>query len=245
MHVRPRVVLAGGLGSRLLPLTKVTNKHLLPVYDQPMVFYPMQTLIKAGIDEILIAIPSATGSHIRKIVERCEALKVRFKILPAVGDLIAGRVSIRQFREVQIEDLLGREHIQLDVQRVGGEIAGSTVLITGAAGSIGSELCHQISRLAYCHSASAPVAPLRRLAQMNSILPVHSWSSFSHCARFSSSRGGSWPAIGITLVMFTHWSPIRSTHFIRCRRAEISRRSPARYTDRASSAASGARSTPA
>lgn len=96
------------------------------------------------IDEILIAIPSATGSQIRRIVEQCEALKVGFKILPTVGDLIAGRVSIRQFREVQIEDLLGREHVQLDVDRLASEIAGRPILITGAGGSIGSELARQV-----------------------------------------------------------------------------------------------------
>ena len=96
------------------------------------------------VDEILIAIPTATGRQIRSIVERCQACEVRFKVLPATGDLIDGRVAVRHFREVEIEDLLGREHVQLDVSRIGQEIAGRTVLITGAGGSIGSELARQV-----------------------------------------------------------------------------------------------------
>lgn len=98
------------------------------------------------IDEILIALPSATGRQIRRIVERCEESGVRFKVLPAAADLIDGRISVRQFRDVEIEDLLGREHVQLDATRLGEEIAGRSVLITGAGGSIGSELARQVLR---------------------------------------------------------------------------------------------------
>ena len=98
------------------------------------------------VDQVLVAIPSATGAELRRIVERCEATHVRFKVLPAVGDLIAGKVSVRQFREVQIEDLLGREHVRLDASKIGAEIAGRSVLITGAGGSIGSELARQVAR---------------------------------------------------------------------------------------------------
>lgn len=98
------------------------------------------------VDEILVAIPTASGESLRRIVERCEAGNVRFKVLPAVADLIAGKVSVRQFREVQIEDLLGREHVEIDVSQIGAEITGRSVLITGAGGSIGSELARQIAR---------------------------------------------------------------------------------------------------
>ena len=104
----------------------------------------LATQLEVG--EVLVAIPSATGVELRRIVERCEALNVRFKVLPAVGDLIAGKVSVHQFREVQIEDLLGREHVRLDVSKIGAEIAGRSVLITGAGGSIGSELARQVAR---------------------------------------------------------------------------------------------------
>lgn len=98
------------------------------------------------VDEILIAIPSATGSQVRRMVESCEGCGVPFKVLPAAADLIDGRISVKHFREVQIEDLLGRENVHLDGSRIGEEIAGRTVLITGAGGSIGSELARQVTR---------------------------------------------------------------------------------------------------
>ncbi len=95
------------------------------------------------IEEVLIAIPSATGRQLQRILDRCASTDLRFKVLPAAGDLIAGRVSVQQFREVEIEDLLGREPVELDLSQIGRQIGGKTVLITGAAGSIGSELARQ------------------------------------------------------------------------------------------------------
>lgn len=101
---------------------------------------------RRGIEEILIAVPSATGKQIGRIVELCEDLEVRMKVLPAVGDLIAGKVTVQQFREVQIEDLLGRDHVQLDLETIAADVTGQSVLITGAGGSIGSELARQVHR---------------------------------------------------------------------------------------------------
>ena len=98
------------------------------------------------IQEIIIAIPSASGKEMRAIVERCETLKISFKTLPGVGDLIDGRVSIQQVRDVALDDLLGREPIRLEVERIRAFIEGRRVLVTGAAGSIGSEICRQVSR---------------------------------------------------------------------------------------------------
>ena len=82
----------------------------------------------------------------RAIVERCETLQISFKTLPGVGDLIDGRVSIQQVRDVALDDLLGREPIRLEVERIRAFIEGRRVLVTGAAGSIGSEICRQVSR---------------------------------------------------------------------------------------------------
>lgn len=93
--------------------------------------------------EVLIAIPSATGEAIRRIVNVCKRADVRFKTLPFVGDLIDGNVSISQVRDVAIEDLLGREAAKLDMALISGELAGRVIMITGAAGSIGSELVRQ------------------------------------------------------------------------------------------------------
>jgi len=99
---------------------------------------------KRNIQEILIAIPSARGETIRKIVEKCRASGVSFKILPGLGDLLDENVSISQIREIDENDLLGREPVDLDVQTVSREIQGKRILVTGAGGSIGSELCRQI-----------------------------------------------------------------------------------------------------
>jgi FlaA1/EpsC-like NDP-sugar epimerase len=95
-------------------------------------------------DEALIAVPSATGAQMRRFVEICNRAKISFRTVPALKDIIAGQVAVSQLREVSLEDLLGREPVQIDLEAVRREIAGRTVLVTGAAGSIGSELSRQI-----------------------------------------------------------------------------------------------------
>jgi FlaA1/EpsC-like NDP-sugar epimerase len=95
-------------------------------------------------EEILIAVPSATGEQMRRFIEICHRTKVASRTVPALRDIINGQVSIRQIREVRIEDLLGREPVEIDLESVRRELEGKTVLVTGAAGSIGSELCRQI-----------------------------------------------------------------------------------------------------
>ena len=98
-------------------------------------------------DEVLIAVPSATGAQMSMFVELCNRAKISFRTVPALKDIIAGQVAVSQLREVSLEDLLGREPVQIDLESVRREIIGRTVLVTGAAGSIGLELCHQV--LAY------------------------------------------------------------------------------------------------
>src|SRR5712691_6896406 len=95
-------------------------------------------------DEALIAVPSATGAQMRRFVDICNRAKISFRTMPALKDIIAGEVIVSQLREVSLEDLLGREPVQIDLESVRKEIAGRTVEVTGAAGSIGSELCRQI-----------------------------------------------------------------------------------------------------
>jgi FlaA1/EpsC-like NDP-sugar epimerase len=99
------------------------------------------------IDEIIIAIPSASASKVRHIVEHCKESAARFRILPAVGELIDGKASVSVLRNVNIEDLLGRDPVKLDVELLRREITGKTVMVTGAAGSIGAELCRQVGKL--------------------------------------------------------------------------------------------------
>jgi FlaA1/EpsC-like NDP-sugar epimerase len=96
------------------------------------------------IDEVFIAIPTATGRQVRRIVETCEKAGVEFKTLPGMGEIIEGRVSVNQLREVRYADLLGREPVELETEAISEILRGKQVLVTGAGGSIGSELCRQI-----------------------------------------------------------------------------------------------------
>ena len=96
------------------------------------------------VDQVIIAIPSAPPSEIRRIVEVCREAEVETRILPGLFELIDGRVSVNQLRTVSLEDLLGRERVELDTASIAQYIEGKTVLVTGAGGSIGSELCRQI-----------------------------------------------------------------------------------------------------
>jgi FlaA1/EpsC-like NDP-sugar epimerase len=99
-----------------------------------------------SIDEILIAMPSATRAQIRRVVDLCEGTNLRFKTLPAISDLIAGRAQVQQIRDVDINDLLGRAPVTLDADQIGAFVVNRVVMVTGAGGSIGSEMCRQLAR---------------------------------------------------------------------------------------------------
>lgn len=96
--------------------------------------------------EIVIAMPSVKGSIIRDIADKCKQTGCKVKVLPGIYELIDGKVSMQQLRNIDIEDLLRRDSIKLDMQAISDYIEGKTVLVTGAGGSIGSELCRQISK---------------------------------------------------------------------------------------------------
>ena len=99
-------------------------------------------------DEVLIAIPSAPGSVRAKVVDMARAESIPIKTLPGLHELISGDVNLAvQIRPVQVEDVLGREPVQMELAQAGAYIAGQIVLVTGAGGSIGSELCRQIARV--------------------------------------------------------------------------------------------------
>ena len=101
---------------------------------------------RARIDETLIAISSASSKQMRTIVAHCKESGIAFKTVPGMGELIDGRVTINAIREVTYRDLLGRETVMLDEEQIGSHIKGRRVMVTGAGGSIGSELCRQICR---------------------------------------------------------------------------------------------------
>jgi FlaA1/EpsC-like NDP-sugar epimerase len=95
-------------------------------------------------EEILIAVPSLSSSKMRDIVSHCEEIGIPFKILPRMGELINGKVTVKAIRDISYKDLLGREVVKLDEDQIGEYLKGKRVLITGAGGSIGSELCRQV-----------------------------------------------------------------------------------------------------
>lgn len=106
-----------------------------------------QIVKQLGIEMILIAMPSASVGQIRRVVEICENAGVPFRTLPRTQDIVSGRIGLKDLRDVHIEDLLGRDPVNLDWQAITHGIRGKVVLVTGGGGSIGSELCRQIARL--------------------------------------------------------------------------------------------------
>ncbi|MGI6707052.1 MAG: polysaccharide biosynthesis protein [Clostridia bacterium] len=106
-----------------------------------------QVVERFRIDQIVIAIPSASEKDINEIISICKRTKCKLKTLPGVFELLNGNVTVNQIRDVQIEDLLGRKPVKLDIHNIKGFISNKTILVTGGGGSIGSELCRQIARL--------------------------------------------------------------------------------------------------
>lgn len=100
---------------------------------------------KYGVQEIFIAIPNLPGARKKAILELCKNTGCKIKILPSMAQIVNEEVSVSNFREVEIEDLLGREPVKTNLDEVMGYIAGKVVLVTGGGGSIGSELCRQIA----------------------------------------------------------------------------------------------------
>src|SRR3954453_14939842 len=125
------------------------NKHKLQIFgievkgdskDIPRI------VEECKIDNIVIAIPSLQKQEMKKIYEECAKTKAKTKIMPMIEDLVTGKISVNQIRDVEVEDLLGREPIELDMSSISNKLTGKAVLVTGAGGSIGSEICRQIAR---------------------------------------------------------------------------------------------------
>lgn len=98
------------------------------------------------VDQVLFAIPSASGKILRPLVDQCRDLNVKARLLPAINQMIGGQVLVNQIRDIQIEDLLQREPAMVDLAEIAGYITNRTVMVTGAGGTIGSELCRQVAR---------------------------------------------------------------------------------------------------
>jgi FlaA1/EpsC-like NDP-sugar epimerase len=105
-----------------------------------------ECVARTGAREVLIAIPSADRDQMNRVVDICRESGVSFKTLPGLGEIISDKVSIKAIRDVSYQDLLGRPPVRLELEKIEEVLAGRTVLVTGAGGSIGSELCRQILR---------------------------------------------------------------------------------------------------
>src|SRR5699024_5150795 len=162
---RTLIVGAGSAGSMIARQmqTNHDNDELLPVAfvdddlsKQKMQIYEVPVLGKVkditaivekqAIEHIVIAIPSLENEHLNKIVEACNQTKIKVQMIPKIEDIMTGKISVSHLKNVEVEDLLGREPVELDINRISDYVTKNTVLVTGAGGSIGSEICRQLMR---------------------------------------------------------------------------------------------------
>jgi FlaA1/EpsC-like NDP-sugar epimerase len=162
-NIKRTLIIGAGAGGRMVARQLLNNyeielKPVAFIDDDPLKYkldilgirvvgdssYIEETVEKFQIDNIIIAIPSLKKKELNRIFDECAKTKAKTQIIPKLEDLMTGKVSVNQFREVQVEDLLGREPVELDINSISEVVSGRTVLVTGAGGSIGSEICRQI-----------------------------------------------------------------------------------------------------
>ncbi|OUM95713.1 MAG: hypothetical protein A9Z00_11125 [Thermobacillus sp. ZCTH02-B1] len=139
-------------GSELRPVAFVDDdpaKHKLDILGLPVLggIDRIETIAREmNIENIVIAIPSLGKKALNRIFEECAKTKAKTQIMPKLEDLASGRVSVSALRDVEVEDLLGREPVELDIDSISEYVTGRTILVTGAGGSIGSEICRQVAK---------------------------------------------------------------------------------------------------
>ena len=140
--------------SNLRPIAFVdddVNKQRMEMYNVPVVGKVKDIpdiVASMDIAHIVIAIPSLQNGELRTIVDYCKKTRVKVQMIPKIEDLMTGRVSVSNLKNVDVEDLLGRQPVKLDISSIKDTITGQTIMVTGAGGSIGSELCRQLMRFA-------------------------------------------------------------------------------------------------
>ena len=138
--------------SKLHPVAFVdddTKKHKLEIMGLPVLGGKevIQEAVKQlNIDYIIIAIPSLKTNELKEIYSECAKTEAKTQSMPKIEDIMLGKVSVNQFKDVKVEDLLGREPVELDHEGILETIGGKIILVTGAGGSIGSEICRQICK---------------------------------------------------------------------------------------------------
>ena len=138
--------------SELLPVAFVDDdlsKQKMQIYGVPVLggVKDITTIAENHtIEHIVIAIPSMKNGDLNKIIEACNQTKAKVQMIPKIEDIMTGRISVSHLKNVEVEDLLGREPVELDINAISDYVTKNTVLVTGAGGSIGSELCRQLMR---------------------------------------------------------------------------------------------------
>jgi FlaA1/EpsC-like NDP-sugar epimerase len=126
-----------------------SNKHGMRIHEVPIIASIDQLSFVAKhykVDELLIAIATADRKEIRRIVNLCQETGLKFRIIPGISELLDGRLTVQSIREVAYEDLMGRQPVRLNMEMIGEYLKGKSILVTGAGGSIGSELSRQVAR---------------------------------------------------------------------------------------------------
>jgi FlaA1/EpsC-like NDP-sugar epimerase len=123
------------------------HKHKMSIHGIPVLGTTEQLpgiCEKHKIEEVAIAMPSASHQQLRRVVQICQGTKVRFRMVPSITDIASGKLNVSQIRDVDIDDLLGREVVELDLEMIRNFLTDKVLLVTGAGGSIGSEMCRQV-----------------------------------------------------------------------------------------------------
>ncbi|WP_066190726.1 polysaccharide biosynthesis protein [Gracilibacillus timonensis] len=124
-------------------------KHKMQLYDLPVAgnIKAIPELVKdMEIEQIVIAIPSLSNSELSEIVAICNSTNVKVQMVPKIEDIVSGKISVSNLKNVDVEDVLGRDPVELDINSISEYVTGNTVMVTGAGGSIGSEICRQLMR---------------------------------------------------------------------------------------------------
>ena len=141
---------------------------------------------KHEVEELLLALPGVSQKRLRGIVEQLQGLNVRLQTIPAMEAVIEGQVKVSQIRDVDIKDLLGREQVDLDTVKIREYLQDQRVLVTGAGGSIGSEICRQIMR--FC-PARLVLLEQAEGALFENMISSSAWTLPAHAAMFTGLAG--------------------------------------------------------